>query len=131
MWDWQKGPETRQLKAWSREPANIVVSSDGQLIAVPLDKLAYVFSADTSETIATTTEQADWVNDVAFSADGTWLVTGGADGKALVWNAHGFNNRPVAELLGHRGGILDVQFDLVTHGRSQQQALTARHGLGN
>jgi WD40 repeat protein len=111
LWDWVKGSEVRRLDGWSREYARIVVSSDRQLVAAPLDKYAKIFNADTGEVIGNTTEQADWVNDVAFSADGLRIVTGGNDGKATVWNAQGFSNRPIAELLGHNGRISDVQFD--------------------
>jgi WD40 repeat protein len=111
LWDWQDGPNARGLDQWSREFAPIVVSSDSQLIATPLDKFASVYNADTGETIATIPEQADWVNDVALSADGSWLVTGGNDGKVMVWSVYGSNNRPIAELLAHNGNISDVQFD--------------------
>jgi WD40 repeat protein len=111
LWDWRKGPKARGLNKWSREPGPIAVSRDRQLIAAPLDKSAGVFNVETGEMTGNVPEHADWVIDVAFSADGTRLVTGGADGKAMVWNAQSFSNRPVAELLGHNGSISDVQFD--------------------
>jgi len=113
VWDWQKGPRAvRIADGWSREPAVPVVSKGGQLVAAPLDKRVRVFDAKTDEVVGETAEAPDWVNvAVAFSPDGRWLATTGNDGRGRVWLSEQFNNRPVAELLGHRGGLADVRFD--------------------
>jgi WD40 repeat protein len=113
LWDWRKGPNALQpTDATSKRKDNpIAVSKDGQFFAATVDKGATVFSAEDSKLIGDIPNQPDWINDIDLSADGSWLVTGGNDGKALVWNAHRFNNRPIAELLGHRRGISDVRFD--------------------
>jgi len=112
-WDWRKGSKAiRQLDAKSRQPAVIVISEDGRLVAAPLDKRVRVFDADTGELVGETADAPDWVNAaVSFSRDGHWLATTGNDGRARVWLSEQINNRPVAELVGHRGGIADVRFD--------------------
>jgi WD40 repeat protein len=113
LWDWRKGPNALQPVAASsqRKDSPIVVSKGGQFFAAAVDKRVAMFNAENGKPIGDIPNQPDWINDVGLSADGKWLVTGGNDGKALVWNAHRSNNRPIAELLGHRRGISDVRFD--------------------
>ncbi|TQN42911.1 WD-40 repeat-containing protein [Blastococcus colisei] len=48
------------------------------------------------------------VFDVAYSQDGTHLVTAGADGTARIWTADG---EPVRTLEGHRGELWSAAFD--------------------
>jgi WD40 repeat protein len=113
LWDWRKGSNALQpTDGRSRRKDNaIAVSKDGQFFAAAVDKRVTMFNAEDGRLIGDIPNQPDWVNDIDLSADGNWLVTGGNDGKALVWNAHRSNNRPIAELLGHRRGISDVRFD--------------------
>jgi WD40 repeat protein len=113
LWDWQKGSgNLLTAKAWSRTPGFIEVSKNGRLMAVPLDKSVRVYDAEIGEEVGETPEAPDWVNAaISFSPDGRWLATAGNDGRALVWMSDRLNNRPVAELLGHRGGLADVKFD--------------------
>jgi WD40 repeat protein len=113
FWDWQKGGGAFQwAAAESREPAVLAVSKDGRSVAVPLDKRVRIFDADTLKQVAETPEAPDWVNmAVSFSADGRWLAATGNDGRVRVWSARGYNNRPLAELLGHGAAVVDVQFD--------------------
>jgi WD40 repeat protein len=113
LWDWRKGSgDLLTAKAESREAGPIAVSENGRLIAVPLDKQVVVYDAEIGEQVGETPEAPDWVNSaVSLSADGQWLATTGNDGRARVWMADRFNNRPVAELLGHRGGVVDIRFD--------------------
>ena len=113
LWDWRKGPNALQpTDATSRrKDSPITVSKNGQFFAAAVDKRVTVFNAKDGKLIGDIPNQPDWINNVGLSADGNWLVTGGNDGKALVWNAHRSNNRPIAELLGHSRGISDVHFD--------------------
>jgi WD40 repeat protein len=116
LWDWRKGSNAPQRMDANRGRAGpivvskVVVSKDGRFFAATVDKHVTVFSAEHRNPIGEVPDQPAGINDLDLSADGSWLVTGGNDGKALVWNAQRFNNRPLAELLGHDRGILDVQF---------------------
>ena len=50
-----------------------------------------------------------WVSAVAFSPDGTRLVTGGTDGAMRVWNVS--THQPAdPPLPSHRGSVVDVEF---------------------
>ena len=113
MWDWRKGPSVfRTADGWSRVPAIAAISRNGRLVAAPMDKRVRVFEADTGKLVGETDDAPDWVNAaVAFSPNGRWLATTGNDGRARIWLAEQVNNRPVAELLGHHGGVSDVKFD--------------------
>jgi WD40 repeat protein len=112
VWHWGKGPNALQrTDAKSRLDGPIAVSRDGQLFAAAVDKHITVFKAETGKPIGAIPDQPDGINDIDLSLDNGWLVTGGDDGKALVWNAQQFNNRPIDQLLGHNRGISDIQFD--------------------
>jgi WD40 repeat protein len=112
VWDWQQGAHALQrTDANSRLAGPIAVSKDGHSFAAAVDKHVTVFDAEKGQRIGAISDQPDGITAVDLSADGSRLVTGGSDGRAMVWNAHRFNSRPIAELLGHAWGISDVQFD--------------------
>ncbi|HEY6689108.1 MAG TPA: hypothetical protein VI094_23185 [Propionibacteriaceae bacterium] len=112
LWDWQQGPNALQrMDAESQLAGPIAVSKDGKSFAAAVDKHVTVFDAEKGQPLGQISDQPDEINAIDLDADGNWLATGGSDGKALVWNAHRFNSRPMAELLGHGWGISDVKFD--------------------
>ena len=109
FWNWRDSPEVTTADWTSRSAAELTVSEDGRLVAVAGDKSAAVFDAETGRPVGGT-QAADSVTGVDLSPDGRWLVTGGADGRGQLWLAEQTGNVPVAELLGHDGGITDVRF---------------------
>jgi WD40 repeat protein len=111
FWDWRKGAGKFQTtSSWSRQAGVMAVSRTGSMVAVALDKGVTMLEAKTGKMIGKTTEEPDWVNAVAFSDDERWLVTGGNDGRTRVWLVGQWANRPVADLLGHRGGVRSASF---------------------
>jgi WD40 repeat protein len=111
LWDWRNGSNALRTHSKSRLDGPIAVSKDGRFFAAAVDKHVTVFDAGNGRPIGEISDQANGINAVDLSADGSWLVTGGSGGKALVWNARRFNSQPIAGLLGHGWGISGVQFD--------------------
>ncbi|XVV17461.1 hypothetical protein ACQP2X_24690 [Actinoplanes sp. CA-131856] len=113
FWDWRQGPGEldRRKDMRSRVVAPLAVRPDGEKVAVLLDKEVDFFNARTGVLEHWTPQEPDWVTSAAYSRDGRWLVAGGNDGRVRVWLADRMGNRPVAELLGHRGAVLTVAFD--------------------
>jgi WD40 repeat protein len=111
LWDWQQGANALQrTDANSRLAGPIAVSKDGRYFAAAVDNHVTVFDAGRGQRRGEISDQPAGITAVDLSADGTRLITGGSDGRAMVWNAHRFKSRPIAELLGHAWGISDVQF---------------------
>jgi len=112
LWDWATGgASTLATSPNFRFPGDLTVSRDGGRVAVTGDKSAVVMDAATGDVTRWVPEQPDFVNSVDLSPDARWVVTGGNDGRARVWQADGDSLFPVAELLGHRGNVTDVEFD--------------------
>ena len=57
---------------------------------------------------ATFAGHADRVNSVSFSPDGTRLVSGSRDGRAILWDVE--TGKQMASLEGHRGAVNAVSF---------------------
>jgi WD40 repeat protein len=112
-WDWRKGSSAlRPLSHSSQQPGNVAVSKNGRLVAAPLDKRVQVFDVDAGKPVGQTAAGPEWVSGpISFSPDGRLLATTSDDGRALIWLSEQASNRPVAELIGHRGAVADVQFD--------------------
>ncbi|XVU30277.1 hypothetical protein ACQPZJ_25270 [Actinoplanes sp. CA-054009] len=113
FWDWREGADKleRSKSISGREIRPMAVHPNGETVAVLIDKEIDFFNARTGELDSWTPQEPDWVTSAAYSRDGRWLVVGGNDGRVRVWLADRMGNRPVAELLGHRGSILSVAFD--------------------
>jgi hypothetical protein len=72
-----------------------------------------------------------WVHSVAFSPDGTRIVTGGSDKTAQVWDAR--TGSPQLKLLGHTDGVIGVAFSpdgtrIVTGDRNTTKVWDAQTG---
>ncbi|MCA9609389.1 MAG: protein kinase [Myxococcales bacterium] len=102
----------REQPASPASPYHALAGSD----AAPRERAALLagpsatWSAATALRFASRTreigEHADWVYDVLPSPDGAWIVTAGADGRVLVWDAR--EGRLHRSLSGHEGTVFQV-----------------------
>jgi WD40 repeat protein len=111
FWDWRTPDSKPKPTGWSGNTvSNVEVSADGRLVAASFDNRIGVFDGRTGKEVGSVPEQFDLISTLAFSVNGTHVVAGLEDGRALVFGAERENKGPVAKLLGHRGSVRDVGF---------------------
>jgi WD40 repeat protein len=100
---------------WSHELPHTRVSSvtfshDGDRVAVCLldESALLVFDTETGRSVTTCRGYQGLLRSVAFSPDGTWLVTAGDDATVRVWNQR--TGVVVASLRGHRNSVRTATF---------------------
>lgn len=93
---------------------SIALSPDGTLIAsdAGTHNEIWLWDAATGEQVATLTGHANFVADLAFSADGSRLISGSADGTARVWRMDRLETDylitlPESERVHHVGFVSD------------------------
>jgi WD40 repeat protein/DNA-binding SARP family transcriptional activator len=99
-------------------PAAVAFSPDGSQLASAgpskaspgLTPSASVWEARTGKRVLSLRGATSRIDDIAYSPDGTRLVTGSVDGTAVVWNAHGGKRILVMPDSGESGGFLGVAF---------------------
>jgi hypothetical protein len=67
-----------------------------------------LWNASTGGVIRTFSGHTDYVNSVAFSPDGTQVLTGSGDSAARLWNAS--TGTEIRTFSGHTGGVYSVAF---------------------
>ena len=85
----------------------IVASSDGKRVAFVSGREARILELARPRARVRLVHPGD-ITGLAFSADGSKIVTGGRDRLARIWN--GKTGRRIAQLEGHAGQVLDVAF---------------------
>jgi WD40 repeat protein/DNA-binding SARP family transcriptional activator len=110
VWDWRRGERVTTLNTatWRAVP-----SPAGHLVAVGSPDRASqqrvtVWSADTSEQVATLAGHTGGINDLAFSADGSRLAAASVDGTTRIWDAT--TGDLLLTLGGHLGHLTSVSF---------------------
>jgi WD40 repeat protein len=89
----------------ARGPVTAVASSpDGKLLAIAGGRVVTLHREGGGDTEL---GHPDKVTSVAFSPDGTRIVTGGRRGRARIWSEKG---KPLTVLRGHKDEITDVAF---------------------
>jgi WD40 repeat protein len=93
LWDMAK---QRMRRTWYRGAAGLglAFSRDGKKLATANGDVASVWDIKTGQEVFHCTHEtppaekgpSSWVVDIAFSADGEHIATGGRDGTARVWN---------------------------------------------
>lgn len=92
--------------AWSPDQTCLVVAAGNQLVG---------YQTDTWQ-VAWEQQVPAFVTSMKFSHDGSWLATGGRDGKVRVWSyPHKFENylfvEPSLVIDAHKKGVNSVDFD--------------------
>jgi WD40 repeat protein len=89
-----------------------VVNEHAQVVITSQDKRVRAYSLTTRSLLGSLPPHAGFVNDLAISPDGQWIITAGADGRVLVWALrHGQSpTGPTYELFGHHGEAAQVSY---------------------
>jgi WD40 repeat protein len=102
LWDVASGAEIATWDTGDRPIYRLTFSPQGLLAAAAGNSVTLWDSAGETPALAATLEgHTDQVRDLAFNPDGSLLVTGGKEGRALVWSVDGtLLAKLVAERLG-------------------------------
>lgn len=97
IWNLQAKRQQRlitEVKRMDNSAHALAFNPEGQWLAAagsfprdPRDDNARIWDVGTGQLVHTLTGHSFTVNDVQFSPDGRWLVTGSADGTARIWDA--------------------------------------------
>ncbi len=88
--------------------AHLAYSPDGQYLATTDDKLLYVWKMPQGEMVFTNDKHTSFINSIAFSSDGTFIVTGTQDGSIWIWDST--NGELIATIAAHTGKVNDLLF---------------------
>ena len=113
IWDAQTG---QLLITLDSQAGGIDYSPDGKRLAATSNyhnkyQTVKVWDATTGVELLTLAGHKDWVNGIAFSPDGTRLVTTGGDGTAKIWDALTGEELLTFTLSGHGDQVFDVSFN--------------------
>ena len=92
-----------------------------QIAVASADSLIRIYNVETMQLVRTIASHADWVSDIAWSDDGSRLVSGSRDKSAKVFDA--LSGDMVASYLGH-GAAYGACQSWPTGNRSYQPAAT-------
>ncbi len=108
LWNLETGKEVRKL-GYS-DFAYVCLSPDGKRLAACFNTLVRIWDVETGKVLlaipATSAVEYPWC--VAFSPDGTRIVTGGFDKTMRVWDAK--SGLELRKYDGHNGGVASVGF---------------------
>ncbi len=92
IWDWRDRFELQIQKAHRDDVNSVAVSPDGIILSVGADKRLRFWKRSETKGLAELLVESrhdGFVRDMAVSADGKLIVTGGADGLVRLWNQDG------------------------------------------
>ncbi len=85
LWSATEEKQTPKVQLPLPWVTRIAFSPDGKRLAASVENEVRLIDPMKAETIFTYGEHSDYVNAIAFSPDGTWLVSGGRDRTARIW----------------------------------------------
>ena len=107
IWSARTCAPERRLGRMGRTAVRLVASPDGTRVAFVSGRESRLVDLARPRALPRLVHPGD-ITSLAFSDDGSRVVTGGRDRLARVWNAR--TGRRLAELEGHAGQVLDVAF---------------------
>ncbi len=110
LWNIRTGGEIGTLKV-GHQAQRVAFSPDGLTVAVATGGPGYMvkcFDVSTRQETQVICAASSSVQSLAFSPDGSWMVTGNAGGTGHVWDSA--TGEQVLELVGHTDDILSVAF---------------------
>ena len=81
---WEAATMTPVLE-WELSPGNLVFSPDGGQMAAATGSAVTIWDTATGRELMTLAGHSEWANSVAYSPNGTQLVSGSMDGTVRVW----------------------------------------------
>jgi WD40 repeat protein len=113
--------ELRAFRACKQPVLALVFTPDGKTLVTASgqphpDSPGYIkgeirwWDAATGKERGTVTGHGSIVRTLAFSSDGTWLVSGGHDGSVLLWEWHQGAPKLAVELKDHRAAVVTASF---------------------
>jgi len=107
MWELDTAREVRRFRATGNWADCLAVTPDGKAVAVG-GKTVKVFEVNTGNQLHELEGHPFGVTTVSFSPDGKYLLTGGYDGAAKLWDAAA--GREVYAFRGHGGFLWSAVF---------------------
>ncbi len=113
LWNADTGEEKLRLTLGRQWLPNghseiLAFSSDGRVMAVAIGAAVQLVEVETGKTMATLRGHSDTVLSIAFSPDGSQMVTGSADRTARIWDIK--EGRELAMLVGHSFWVSSAAF---------------------
>jgi RNA polymerase sigma factor (sigma-70 family) len=107
LWELASGREVARLEGLEEEASNFAFSRGGRFLVAccnrstrnPRDPTVLIWDLASGQVVRRFTGHLAAVWSAAFSADGRSVISGSADGTALVWDVTELTNRPQAEPL--------------------------------
>ena len=105
LWELASGQEVARLKVPENSTTDLTYSPDGRFLVACCnrntrnlgDQMIRIWDAVTGQEVRRFTGHLAAVWSVAFTADGRSVISGSADGTALVWDVSGLPKEPNAE----------------------------------
>ncbi len=125
FWDWESGSLAGEFRAATNDILALDWSADRSLVAIGTADGAVLHDLVTDRLISLAVPPGVRVELIKLSPDQRWVVTGGSDGNARIWDAR--TGQPTEALLNQSGRIHRIVFSpdsrtIATAGRTDGAA---------